>query len=169
MQRQQVRRKEAPTAAITVVSVLSVLLILSSSTPSCIAFQVPTSSRSRCSNNSKSSLTKSTTTLNVLPVDAIDMLVTTTAAAAAAHHVNSLFVTDFFQTISNAAVATADGSVEGVAAAAAASDDGGWWGAYLNLFKSALLLVHDTIDGPLRSVGWTQTWGVSIFLFTAGT
>lgn len=28
--------------------------------------------------------------------------------------------------------------------------------------------MHSTIDQPLRSAGWDQTWGVSIFLFTAG-
>lgn len=42
----------------------------------------------------------------------------------------------------------------------------GWWGAYVNLFKSTLLWLHATIDGPLRSVGFDQTWGVSIGLFT---
>ena len=42
----------------------------------------------------------------------------------------------------------------------------GWWGSYINLFKSTLLWLHGTIDGPLRSVGFDQTWGVSIGLFT---
>jgi hypothetical protein len=51
--------------------------------------------------------------------------------------------------------------------ATAAADDGGWWQSYLNLFKSTLLAVHSTIDPPLRSIGFTQTWGVSIALFTA--
>ena len=46
-------------------------------------------------------------------------------------------------------------------------DDGGWWKAYINIFKSILTFVHSSIDGPLRSVGIEQTWGVSIFLFTA--
>jgi hypothetical protein len=52
-------------------------------------------------------------------------------------------------------------------AAVAASDDGGWWKAYINVFKSLLTFVHSTVDGPLRSLGIEQTWGVSIFLFTA--
>jgi hypothetical protein len=52
--------------------------------------------------------------------------------------------------------------------ASSSSDSSGWWSAYLNIFKTALTLVHDTIDGPLRSVGVTQTWGPSIALFTAG-
>jgi hypothetical protein len=55
------------------------------------------------------------------------------------------------------------------ATAADASSNDGWWSAYLNIFKTALLAVHTTIDQPLRSMGITQTWGPSIALFTAGT
>lgn len=47
------------------------------------------------------------------------------------------------------------------------SKDGGWWNNYLQLYKNALELVHTTVDQPLKNVGWDQTWGVSIFLFTA--
>jgi hypothetical protein len=54
-------------------------------------------------------------------------------------------------------------------ATATATKELGWWDQYLLLFKNTLLLVHSTIDGPLRSAGWDQTWGVSIFLFTAST
>jgi len=54
------------------------------------------------------------------------------------------------------------------AAAEVAAEDGGWWQNYLSVFKAGLTGVHSTIDGPLRSVGWDQTWGISIFLFTAG-
>ena len=53
--------------------------------------------------------------------------------------------------------------------ATTSSSGGGWWKAYLNIFKTALSAVHSTIDGPLRSVGITQTWGPAIALFTAGT
>jgi hypothetical protein len=53
------------------------------------------------------------------------------------------------------------------AASDTTKDDGGWWKAYINIFKSILTFVHSTVDGPLRSVGIEQTWGVSIFLFTA--
>lgn len=53
------------------------------------------------------------------------------------------------------------------AAADVATKDDGWWGAYLNIFKTCLLFVHNTIDAPLRSVGVTQTWGVAIAIFTA--
>ena len=55
------------------------------------------------------------------------------------------------------------------AAEAVVKEDGGWWNSYLLIFKGALQGVHDTIDPPLRSAGITQTWGISIFLFTAGT
>ena len=48
-------------------------------------------------------------------------------------------------------------------------DGGGWWEAYINIFEAALKLVHSTIDGPLQSMGVDQTWGVSIFVFTACT
>ena len=51
-------------------------------------------------------------------------------------------------------------------AAAASGEATGWWGAYINVFKSTLLWLHGSIDGPLRSVGFDQTWGVSIGLFT---
>jgi len=51
---------------------------------------------------------------------------------------------------------------------AAAPKELGWWGSYLQLFKTTLIFVHSTIDQPLRSVGITQTWGISIALFTAG-
>lgn len=54
-------------------------------------------------------------------------------------------------------------------AAAAATKDLSWWDQYLLIFKNTLNFVHSTIDGPLRSAGWDQTWGVSIFLFTAST
>jgi hypothetical protein len=53
------------------------------------------------------------------------------------------------------------------AAATDKADDGGWWKAYINVFKSILSFVHSTVEGPLRSVGIEQSWGISIFLFTA--
>jgi len=49
-----------------------------------------------------------------------------------------------------------------------ATDDIGWWQKYLNLFESTLIYIHSSIDGPLQSVGITQTWGISIAIFTAG-
>jgi hypothetical protein len=45
--------------------------------------------------------------------------------------------------------------------------DEGWWAAYLSIFRSALLFVHDSVDQPLRNAGFDQTWGVSIAIFTA--
>jgi YidC/Oxa1 family membrane protein insertase len=53
-------------------------------------------------------------------------------------------------------------------AVATKENSGGWWDNYLNLYKTCLLFVHDTIDQPLRNTGWDQTWGVSIAVFTAG-
>ena len=47
-------------------------------------------------------------------------------------------------------------------------NSGGWWDNYLNLYKTCLLFVHDTIDQPLRNTRWDQTWGVSIAVFTTG-
>jgi hypothetical protein len=43
-----------------------------------------------------------------------------------------------------------------------------WWDAYLNGIKSAISFVHSVIDQPLRNAGFDQTWGIAIFLFTAG-
>jgi YidC/Oxa1 family membrane protein insertase len=56
-----------------------------------------------------------------------------------------------------------------LADAAPAAQDEGWWSSYINIFKTALLFVHSTIDGPLRSLGIEQTWGISIAVFTACT
>lgn len=58
-------------------------------------------------------------------------------------------------------------------AAAAVPDDAkediGLWESYIQLYKNGLAFVHDNIvDEPLRKMGFTQTWGPSIFLFTAG-
>mmetsp|Transcript_565 Transcript_565/g.961 ORF Transcript_565/g.961 Transcript_565/m.961 type:complete len:449 (+) Transcript_565:201-1547(+) len=61
-----------------------------------------------------------------------------------------------------AAVVAPDGDV-----AEAIQDKQGWWQSYINLFKIALNGIHDAIDGPLNAAGITQTWGISIALFTA--
>jgi len=61
--------------------------------------------------------------------------------------------------LSDAAAVTAN-SVDAV------KEDDGWWQQYLQVFKGFLSGVHDVVDPPLRSVGITQTWGISIFLFT---
>ena len=55
------------------------------------------------------------------------------------------------------------------AADAAEKEDIGLWESYIQLYKNGLAFVHDNIvDEPLRKMGFTQTWGPSIFLFTAG-
>ena len=51
----------------------------------------------------------------------------------------------------------------------AAADDIGWWETYIQFYKRGLAFVHDNVvDPPLRMAGIEQTWGPSIFLFTAG-
>jgi len=47
------------------------------------------------------------------------------------------------------------------------AQDKGLWQSYINLFKIALSFIHDSIDGPLNAAGVTQTWGISIAIFTA--
>ena len=69
--------------------------------------------------------------------------------------------------LADAAAATAD--VASDVADAAAEEDIGLWEKYIQLYKNGLAFVHDNIvDEPLRKMGFEQTWGVSIFLFTAG-
>lgn len=58
--------------------------------------------------------------------------------------------------LADAADAVADGAVKE-----------GWWQSYINLFKLALQSIHDTVDGPLQANGITNSWGISIALFTA--
>ena len=82
--------------------------------------------------------------------------------AAIAHHAQHGFESTS-QLLADAAGATAD-MVD------SAKEEGGFkaaWMSYLQIFKNTLIAVHSTIDGPLRSIGWDQTWGVSIFVFTA--
>lgn len=64
--------------------------------------------------------------------------------------------------------AASDAVSDAVAAAAATANDDSLWESYVQLYKNGLAFVHDNIvDEPLRKAGFTQTWGVSIFLFTA--
>ena len=79
------------------------------------------------------------------------------AATATADVLSTPDVNALTQVVDNDAAATA----------AAATADEGWWKQYLNLFKTGLIFIHDHIDGPLRERGITQTWGISIALFTA--
>jgi hypothetical protein len=70
-------------------------------------------------------------------------------------------------TFSDASQILADAAAE-LGDAAVEAEKTGLWEQYLAIFKGALNLVHSTIDQPLRSVGITQTWGISIAIFTAG-
>jgi len=70
---------------------------------------------------------------------------------------------DFFAStsviLSDAAAATAE-------AAVTADKGGGWWQSYLQIFRNILVFVHNTVDGPLKSMGVENTWGISIAIFT---
>mmetsp|Transcript_17181 Transcript_17181/g.23871 ORF Transcript_17181/g.23871 Transcript_17181/m.23871 type:complete len:459 (+) Transcript_17181:168-1544(+) len=63
--------------------------------------------------------------------------------------------------LADASAAVADVAVD------ATEDSAGWWQQYLNIFKATIIFIHSGIDAPLRSVGITQTWGISIAIFTA--
>lgn len=66
-------------------------------------------------------------------------------------------------------VSQATSWIADAAEAVDAKDDIGFWESYIQLYKNGLAFVHDNIvDEPLRKMGFTQTWGPSIFLFTAG-
>ena len=88
-------------------------------------------------------------------------------AMTALHHFSAVAASS--QLLADAAAAVATDAAAAAADVAAGASEVGWWGSYINLFKSALEFVHSSIDAPLRSVGFDQTWGVSIALFTFGT
>jgi len=84
----------------------------------------------------------------------------------------SAWIADSSAAVANVAadvVSAADVASDAVSDAAAASaDDNSWWESYIQLYKNGLAFVHDNVvDEPLRAMGFTQTWGPSIFLFTA--
>lgn len=76
-------------------------------------------------------------------------------------------IQDLSMTLADAAAATADAATA-TADAAAETAKSGWWQNYLDFMENSLITVHNTVDEPLRSIGVTQTWGPSIFFFTAG-
>jgi hypothetical protein len=98
-------------------------------------------------------------------------------SASALSAIDPQFLQDTLPHIHSAAATAASASHLWLADAAAVADagadvvaaDAGWWATYLNIFKELLALVHETIDEPLQNAGVTQTWGISIALFTAGT
>jgi len=96
------------------------------------------------------SQTKTSSTLSVLPVEHL-------------HDVHTaLYDSSAFSFLADAAA----GAISPVEQAEIAQDKG-LWESYINLFKIALDGIHDAIDGPLNAVGITQTWGISIAIFTA--
>mmetsp|Transcript_9890 Transcript_9890/g.11526 ORF Transcript_9890/g.11526 Transcript_9890/m.11526 type:complete len:469 (-) Transcript_9890:126-1532(-) len=90
----------------------------------------------------------------ILPSDFVDI------------HTASQILDSSSALLADAAAATADVAADVVDAAAKADD--GWWAKYLLIYKGLLEGVHSVVDQPLRNAGWDQTWGISIFLFTAG-
>ena len=107
---------------------------------------------------SQSAKRTATTPLHVAPIvgpEHIPDAHTLTAAADQLQH----YLGSSSTLLSDAAAATADAVQE--------ADKEGWWNSYLEFMKSGLSLVHSVIDEPLRKAGWEQTWGPSIFLFTA--
>jgi len=88
--------------------------------------------------NQFSSTTKTTTSLNVIP--------------------SAEYITDI---VHQTSMLLAD-------AAVVQTEDVGKWQSFINIFKDILTSVHSSVDGPLKNVGIEQTWGPSIFLFTAG-
>jgi len=127
----------------------SVLLLLASyCTTNTLGFTTQSTSHSSLS-NTPFLARKTTTKLNAIdPNLVIDNI----------HHLSSTTST----LLADASAAAVD----------AAEKEPGWfgsfWNGYLNVYKTCLLTVHNTIDAPLRdsSIGWTQTWGIAIFLFT---
>lgn len=82
------------------------------------------------------------------------------------HHISTLLMPDQ-DVMTHTSTWIADSAA--AAADTAAATDESWWESYIQLYKNGLAFVHDNIvDGPLRKLGFTQTWGPSIFLFTAG-
>ena len=112
------------------------------------------------------------TNMNVVP----EILIGGDSIMHSINHLSSMMITPsqhanlFAQTstwIANSAAVAVDASDS--SAATAAAEDIGLWESYIQLYKNGLAFVHDNIvDEPLRKAGFTQTWGVSIFLFTAG-
>ena len=150
---------------------IRILLSTLAASSSCSAFVTPhasSSSSSRSIQQSKSIHTTSTTTttrtmLNAIP-ELMDLNVNLDHLASQYDGAMQQIIASSSHLISDAsaAVATMDGDAVGTAV-----KEEGWWDQYLNLYKSLLLFVHTTIDTPLRSGGWDQTWGIAIASFTA--
>ena len=76
---------------------------------------------------------------------------------------HEVFISQMSHWIADASAAAADAPVDKLAS------DNELWEKYISIYKGGLAFVHDNIvDEPLRKMGITQTWGPSIFLFTAG-
>ena len=82
------------------------------------------------------------------------------AIAHGGSHASGHFGSQASMIIADAQAATAD-VVE------AGKEKSDWWANFINLFKQALLFVHDDlVDPQLQKLGITETWGYSIAAFT---
>ena len=118
----------------------------------CTAFAPPQTTTSSIQNVNKR--TRATATKMMMVMPSPDDIQT-------AHHHLSTLLSDHAFTSAWIADATVDAAVD--------TEDNGLWESYIQLYKNGLAFVHDNIvDEPLRQMGFTQTWGPSIFLFTAG-
>jgi len=80
----------------------------------------------------------------------------------------STWIADSSAAVVDAVDVAADAASDVAATAVSTADENSWWESYIQLYKNGLAYVHDNIvDEPLKKAGFTQTWGVSIFLFTA--
>jgi hypothetical protein len=103
------------------------------------------------------SVSQRTSPLSVLPVPVEHL-----------HDVHSILTdSPAWSLLADAASATLSPDNSPLQVDVAIAKDQGWWQAYISLFKEALNLIHDTIDGPLKAQGITHSWGISIAIFTA--
>ena len=162
---QRTKRRTTPSQSLLVMAVAG---FLASSLPATVTSFTPTqivpASSIASTLKKHQATTRTPIRLDVVPPETHhllgDLATSVDPAVAVQHAFDSTS-----QWLSDAAAATAD--ADGSSALADAAADKSWWQQWLNIFKITLAAVHSTIDGPLRSLGVEQTWGVSIFLFTA--
>lgn len=145
----------------------SSVVVSSSSSSSSSLQSSPRMSRGRGSNS------RETVVLQALSPEHFDPVVLDQwmqhVSAAAASSSSSIAATSALDSFVSSSPPWSSQWLAGAATAAAgdAPEKIGWWQQYLLIFKGALTLVHNTIDGPLRSLGIEHTWGPSIAIFTA--
>jgi len=98
-----------------------------------------------------------------------DMIVTTTTQAqpmdASVYNSHDTFINTVSTLIADATAVAADATTS---TEIVAPTEPSWWDNYIDFISSSISFVHSAIDQPLRNLGFDQTWGLAIFLFTAG-